>query len=117
MVLRAQGNVTKLAMAASLTTFERLLARAERPDWIVDISGLTNFEPTAVSVGADYFRSFKQAGGSKVVLVSGLATARLAAFTLAFAVHLPLVAVDSFAEACKTLGLEEPPTSSVATRR
>jgi hypothetical protein len=107
-LLRAQGHVTKLAMATTLLTFERLLTRMTRPDWIIDISTLGNFEPGAVGVGADYFRSFKQAGGTKVVLVSGLATARLAAFTIAFAAHLPLVTAQSLAEACRQLGIEGP---------
>ena len=95
-------------MTTNLVTFERLIARVERPDWIIDISALGNFEPGAVGVGADYFRLFKHAGGTKVVLVSGLATARLAAFTIAFAAHLPLVAAQSLAEACKILGLDTP---------
>jgi len=95
-------------MTTNLLTFDRLLTRTARPDWIIDISTLGNFEPGAVGVGADYFRAFKQAGGTKVVLVSGLATARLAAFTIAFAAHLPLVTAQSLAEACRQLGIEVP---------
>jgi hypothetical protein len=115
-LLRAQGHVTKLAMTTNLATFERLISRLERPDWIIDISGLGNFEPGAVGVGADYFRLFKQAGGTKVVLVSGLATARLAAFTIAFAAHLPLVAAQSFSEACNILGIGTPSETRTAQR-
>lgn len=117
-LLRAEGHVTKLAMSANLAAFEGLLAKMQRPDWIIDISALSNFEPGAVGIGADYFRMFKHAGGTKVVLVSGLATARLAAFTIAFAAHLPLVAAQSLNEACTTLGIDPPRSASrVAQRR
>jgi hypothetical protein len=109
LLLLAQGHVSRLAMSSQLTTFEALIKNMSTPDWIIDISRLGNFEPGAVGVGADYFRFFRQAGGKKVVLVSGLATARLAAFTIAFAAHVPLVPTQSLAEACKLLGIERAP--------
>jgi len=111
-LLQAEGHVTRLAMSANLPTFEALIKSTSSPDWIIDISKLGNFEPGAVAVGADYFRLFRQAGGAKVVLVSGLATARLAAFTIAFAAHVPLVPTQSLAEACKLLGVDRPPAEA-----
>jgi len=76
-----------------------------RPGWIIDTSQLEDFEPGAVGLGNDWFRAFKNAGGEKVVLVSGLATARMAAMTISFAARLPLVTCLTYAEACARLGV------------
>jgi len=105
-LLAAQGRVTRVAMLTQLEPFKTLLNRTRAPSWIIDTAQLTDFEPGAVSVGADYFKHFKQVGGGKVVFVSGLATARLAAFTIAFAAHLPLVSAQSLSEAYRILGIE-----------
>jgi hypothetical protein len=116
-LLRAQGHVTRLTMTKSLAEFQGLLARVSGPSLIIDISNLGNFEPGAVDVGADYFRLFKGAGGKKVVLVSGLATARLAAFAIAFAARVPLVAAQSLSEACDILNIQAPRYGITAQRR
>jgi len=105
-LLEAQGRVTRVAMLTQLEPFKALLDRTRAPSWIIDTAHLTDFEPGAVSVGADYFKHFKQVGGVKVVFVSGLATARLAAFTIAFAAHLSLVSAQSLSEAYQILGIE-----------
>jgi len=116
-LLRARGHVTRSAMTRSLSEFQALLVKLERPHWIIDVSQLDNFEPSAVGVGADYFRLFKQAGATKVVLVSGLATARLAAFTIAFAAHVPLMTAESLADACQILNVDAPPSANWRQRR
>ena len=115
-LLQAQGRVTRLAMSMQLETFKNLLAGMRAPSWIIDTSALNDFEPGAVSVGADYFKRFKEAGGVKVVFVSGLGTARLAAFTIAFAAHLPLVPAQSLSEAYQLLGLGLAPNSDEGTK-
>jgi hypothetical protein len=110
LLLEACGRVTRVSMLTQLETFKTLLTRMREATWIIDTSGLDDFEPGAVGVGADYFRAFKAAGGTKVVFVSGLATARLAAFTIAFAAHLPLVPAQSLAEAYEMLGIGPAPS-------
>jgi hypothetical protein len=108
-LLAARGRVTRHAMENLLPTFQNIVARMRRPGWIIDTSELGDFEPGAVGVGTDWFRAFKGAGGEKVIFVSGLATARMAAMTISFAARLPLEACLTLAEACERLGVTHPP--------
>jgi len=112
-LLVATGRVTRYAMEALLPTFQTILARMRWPGWIIDTSELQDFEPGAVGVGTDWFRSFKDAGGEKVIFVSGLATARMAAMTISFAARLPLEACPTLAEACDRLGVTHPPARAL----
>jgi len=107
-LLTARARVTRAAMLAELQNFRTLLERAKGPHWIIDTSQLDDFEPGAVAVGTEWFRTFKSHGGQRVVFVSGLATARMAAGTIAFAARLPLVSVDSLKQAFIELGIGEP---------
>ena len=95
-------------MRRELVTFRGVLSGMSTPAWVIDTSALGNFEPGAVAVGTDWFREFKAAGGQKVVFVSGMSTARMAAGSIAFAARIPLVTCESLAQACDELGVVPP---------
>jgi hypothetical protein len=116
-MLVARGRVTRHAMHATYPTFESILARMRRPGWIIDTSELTDFEASAVGIGTEYFKLFKEHGGEKVIFVSGLGTARMAATTISFAARVPLEACETFAEACERLGVTHPPARALLHRR
>ena len=114
-LLVAKGRVTRHSMSTLLPTFQDILSRMKQPGWIIDTSELDDFEPAAVGVGTDWFRSFKAGGGKKVIFVSGHATARMAAMTISFAARVPLEACLTLAEACDLLGVTHPPTRATGT--
>ena len=115
-LLVAHGRVTRHAMESTLPTFKTILARMRRPGWIVDTSGLADFEPGAVGIGTDFFKAFKASGGEKVIFVSGLATARMAATTISFAARVPLETCQTLADACERLGVTHPPSRAFNAR-
>jgi hypothetical protein len=114
-LLSARGHVTREAMHSELLVFRNLVMRMKTPGWVIDTSELQNFEPGAVAIGTDWFREFKTAGGEKVVFVSGLSTARMAAGTIAFAVRIPLVTCETLTQAYAALGVRPPPIGELST--
>lgn len=115
-ILIARGRVTRRGMESTLPMFKTILARMRQPGWIIDTSELADFEPGAVGIGTEYFKLFKESGGEKVIFVSGLATARMAATTISFAARMPLESCETLAEACERLGVTHPPSRAVVQR-
>ncbi|MFZ5896668.1 MAG: hypothetical protein ACOY0T_36770 [Myxococcota bacterium] len=113
-LLVARGRVTRHSMEAQLPVFQNILSRMRRPGWIIDTSDLCDFEPSAVGIGTEWFKAFKAAGGEKVIFVSGLATARMAATTISFAARMPLETSLTLAQACERLGVTHPPSRAIA---
>lgn len=115
-LLLARGRVSRQAMESVFPTFKAILARMRRPGWIIDTYDLNDFEPGAVGIGTEYFNLFKASGGQKVIFVSGLATARMAATTISFAARVPLETCETLAEACERLGVTHPPALATQPR-
>lgn len=108
-LLVARGRVSRQAMEAVFPRFKAILTRMRKPCFIIDTFELDDFEASAVGIGTEYFKLFKESGGEKVILVSGLATARMAAMTISFAARVPLQTCSTLAEACALLGVTHPP--------
>jgi hypothetical protein len=104
------GHIARSAADAQLMQFRERLAKMSEPTWIMDCSSITGFDPSAVGAGAKWFDAFKVRGGSRVLLVSRLHAARMAAATIAFGVGLRVQTFDELRDALDHLGLR--PTSA-----
>lgn len=99
------GHIARVMAEEQLTQYRQRLAGMSAPTWIMDCGEITGFEPSAVSAGAKWFDAFKGRGGSKVLLVSRLHAARMAAATIAFGVGLRVESFDHLRDALDALGL------------
>ncbi|HET9958351.1 MAG TPA: hypothetical protein VFQ61_27840 [Polyangiaceae bacterium] len=101
---RFQGYLTLALAVRAAQRFERIVHQIDAPIWIVDILGLTGFDPAAMAVGTGWWRSFRSRHGQEVVLISRKSVDRMAAATLGFSAGLRVKVFDSPQEAFAYLG-------------
>lgn len=100
------GHVSRAMAEDQLAQYrQRIAGLSGTPTWIMDCADLTGFEPAAVNAGAKWFDAFRKAGGTRVLLVSRLHAARMAAATIAFGVGLRVESFDELRDALDHLGL------------
>jgi hypothetical protein len=94
-----RGFVTAALCERTFEEFRAHAANTRDAPWIIDTLAITGFQPGAVSVGARWFDVFKKQGGTQIIMVSDQGAVRMAAATLAFAVHIKVQSCRSLAEA------------------
>ena len=99
------GHISRVTADAQLGQFRERLEKMHEPTWIMDCGSITGFDPSAVGAGSKWFDAFKARGGRRVVLVSRLHAARMAAATIAFGVGLRVESFDELRDALDHLGL------------
>jgi hypothetical protein len=105
LITRMRGFVTAPLCEARFGQFrESALATTSAP-WIIDTLDITGFHPSSVQVGARWFDVFKQQGGSQIIMVSSMSAVRMAAATLAFAVHVKVTSFKALEGAYEHAGL------------
>lgn len=102
---RMRGHMTRLLAERMFDQFRSALVGMQKPAWIIEQLELTGFDPGAVPAGARWFGAFRDRGGEQVIFVSPLASARMVAASLAFAVHAKISACDSLKEGYERAGL------------
>src|SRR5687767_1340518 len=83
-----RGFITAALCEAMFDEFRTHAVKTTGAPWIIDTLGITGFQPGAVQVGARWFDVFKKQGGAQIIMVSDMSAVRMAAATLAFAVHI-----------------------------
>jgi hypothetical protein len=107
-----RGHITKELAQSQLSSFRIALARTATPNWIMNLSEMTGFDPGAVAAGTEWFKQLKQCNGYHILLVSTQAAARMAAATVSFSVGLKVQTFQSLERALLHLGLKPPSQSS-----
>lgn len=97
------GHATTTLSESGLLGFQRALTEAKEPSWLIDLSELTGFDSMAAVVGRQWFASFRNAGGTKVALISSLPAARMAVATLSFATAVTFLPFDDLPSALEHL--------------
>jgi hypothetical protein len=114
-VARSSKTASKVSNSGFVTaavcqaTFEEFRAHASSTTgaiWIIDTLEISGFQPGAVQVGARWFDVYKKQGGSQIIMVSDMAAVRMAAATLAFAVHIKVSSARTMAEAYASAGIQ-----------
>jgi hypothetical protein len=105
LITRARGYITGVVCGAMFEQFQECAEQTSSASWLIDTLDMTGFHPTAVGASARWFDVFKERGGGEIILVSGMNTARMAAATLAFAVHIKLRTFRDLAEAYEHAGV------------
>jgi hypothetical protein len=105
LITRMRGFVSAPLCEARFEQFRLSALRTERAPWLIDTLDITGFHPSAVQVGARWFDVFKQQGGSEIIMVSSMSAVRMAAATLAFAVHVKVTSFKEMNEAYEHAGL------------
>jgi hypothetical protein len=105
LITRMRGFVTATLCEARFEQFRRSAVMTTDAPWIIDTLDMTGFHPNAVQVGARWFDVFKQQGGSQIIMVSSMSAVRMAAATLAFAVHVKVTSFKAMNEAYEHAGL------------
>lgn len=100
-----RGFVTAPLCSKSFEQFRAVAVNATAATWIIDTLGITGFHPGAVQVGARWFDVFKTRGGEQIIMVSDNSAVRMAAATLAFAVHVKVSSHRTLAQAYEGAGL------------
>jgi hypothetical protein len=113
LVTRMRGFVTGPLCTATFEQFRARAATTSGGTWIIDTLEVTGFQPSAVQVGARWFEVFKAHHGAAIVMVSNMSAVRMAAATLAFAVHIKVTICKDLGEAYTSAGLG--PTSALAS--
>jgi hypothetical protein len=101
-----RGFVTATLCDATFEEFREHASRTSNAIWIIDTLDITGFQPGAVQVGSRWFDVYKKQRGSQIIMVSDMAAVRMAAATLAFAVHVKVSSSRTLAEAYVAAGLE-----------
>lgn len=105
LITRMRGFVTASLCEARVEQFRLNALRTTGAAWLIDTLDITGFHPSAVQVGARWFDVFKQQGGSEIIMVSSMGAVRMAAATLAFAVHVKVTSFKEMNEAYEHAGL------------
>lgn len=105
LITRMRGFVTGPLCEARFDQFRLNAIMTTDAPWIIDTLEITGFHPNAVQVGARWFDVFKQQGGSQIIMVSSMSAVRMAAATLAFAVHIKVTSFKEMNEAYEHAGL------------
>jgi hypothetical protein len=106
LLTRMRGVVTGPLCESKFEQFRALAALTSGAAWIIDTLELAGFQPSAVQVGARWFEVFKTHHGRAIIMVSGMSSVRMAAATLAFAVHIKVTSCKAMSEAYKVAGLD-----------
>jgi hypothetical protein len=105
LITRARGFITAPLCNAMFEQFQEIAVQTSSAPWLVDTLDMTGFHPRAVGVSARWLDVFKERGGNEIILVSTMNAARMAAATLAFAVHIKLRTFRDLAEAYEHAGV------------
>lgn len=105
LLTRARGHLTRSLVERQFEQFRRLVTTTPAPIWIMEQLELTGFDPGAVPASARWFSDFKDGGGERVIVVSTHSAARMAAASLAFAVHAKISSCESLKVAYEQAGL------------
>ena len=104
-ITRMRGFVTGPLCEARFEQFREQATAVTGAPWIIETLEMTGFHPSAVQQGARWFDVFKQQGGSEIIMVSSMGAVRMAAATMAFAVHIKISCVKEMASAYEKAGL------------
>ena len=104
-----RGFVTAALCEATFEEFRAHAANTRGSPWIIETLAITGFQPGAVQVGARWFDVYKKQGGAQIIMVSDMSAVRMAAATLAFAVHIKVSSYRTLAEAYAHAGVEPRP--------
>jgi hypothetical protein len=105
LLTRVRGHVTRALTEQQFIQFRHLVVGAGQPVWIIEQLELTGFDPGAVAAGARWFSNFKDRGGERIIVVSTHPAARMAAASLAFAVHAKISSCNTLQAAYEQAGL------------
>ena len=105
LITRMRGFVTAPLCEARFEQFRMCAVSTTQAPWIIDTLDITGFHPGAVQVGARWFDVFKQQGGTQIIMVSSMSAVRMAAATLAFAVHVKVTSFKEMGDAYEHAGL------------
>jgi hypothetical protein len=103
-----EGHITRQLAESQLMYFMAALARTQKPQWIMNLTEMTGFDPNAVTAGSEWFRQLKMRDGEHILLVSTQAAARMAAATISFGVGLKIHTFQNLEQALDQCGLESP---------
>lgn len=106
LVTSMRGYVSASLSEAALDEFRAHAESTSAAPWIIDTLDITGFHPSAVQVGARWFDVYKNRGGGKLIMVSTMSAVRMAAATLAFAVHIKVTSCRTLAEAYAHANIE-----------
>jgi hypothetical protein len=106
LLTRMCGAVTGPLCESRFEQFRAQAALTSGAAWIIDTLELAGFQPGAVQVGARWFEVFKTYHGKAIIMVSGMSSVRMAAATLAFAVHIKVTSCKDMPEAYKVARLD-----------
>jgi hypothetical protein len=104
-ITRFVGRITSTLAEQSMYQFSDALAMTDEPRWIMELSTMTGFDPSAVSAGAAWWRTFKRERGREILLASTHGAARMAGASLAFSVGLKVKTFDDLRQCLVYLGL------------
>lgn len=105
LVTSMRGYMTGQHLSDRLEQFRALVEQTHCGTWIIDSLDLTGFEPASVARAALWFDLFKQRQGVHILFVSNLPPARMAAATLAFAVHVKITCCRELSRAYEEAGV------------
>jgi hypothetical protein len=105
LITRARGFINGPVCEAMFEQFQECAQQTSSAPWIIDTLDMTGFHPAAVGVGARWFDVFKERGGGEIIMVSSMGAVRMAAATLAFAVHIKVRSFRTMPEAYEHAGL------------
>jgi hypothetical protein len=105
LITRMRGFVTAPLCEARFERFRLSAGMTSGAPWLIDTLDMTGFHPNAVQAGARWFDVFKQQGGTRIIMVSSMSAVRMAAATLAFAVHVKVTSFKELYDAYEHAGL------------
>lgn len=106
LITSMRGFITASVCEAAFTQFRLRAMTVTGAPWIIDTLAITGFQPGAVQVGARWFDVFRQQGGAQIIMVADSSAVRMAAATLAFAIHIKVSSWATLTEAYAQAGVD-----------
>lgn len=114
LITSMRGFITASLCEAAYTQFRLRAMSVRAAPWIIDTLAITGFQPGAVQVGARWFDVFREQGGTQIIMVADKSAVRMAAATLAFAIHIKVASFGTLAEAYAQAGIEARSVNPIA---
>ncbi len=100
-----RGHITNELAMKQLPYFRSVLQGSNAATWIMELTAMTGFDPSAMTAGARWWHAFKDAKGEQILLVSTQSAARMAAASLSFSIGLSVKSFTSLEPALAYAGI------------
>ena len=111
-----RGHITNELAMKQLSHFREVLQGAGAASWIMELTAMTGFDPSAITAGAAWWQAFKRANGEQILVVSTQSAARMAAASLSFSTGLPVKPFAQLEPALAYAGVRTTPRTRTRTR-